>query len=196
MISRLWDRMWFEPGSARDLRAARLILALQALWVIFSRPDIPDLAAWPSAFFAQSARFEFLRYGVVHGYAGVEWLLYLLLHVALIAVAVGVFPRVACVVSGLLLYHFAPFEEIIAGMPHTHFGGLTVPTLGLIILAFADLPVRRSVAHSPEYRWPLALIQLLFAFTYLFACFGKFRYSGIRWFTGQTIHVNGGQYLY
>jgi Vitamin K-dependent gamma-carboxylase len=189
MIARLWQRMWFEPEPARNLRACRFILAAQALWLLLSRPDIPDLVTWPSMFFPQRTRLELLRYGIVRGHERIEWLLYLLLHLTLVAVLFGLLPRITTAVSGLLLYHFAPFEEIIVGMPHTHFGGLTVSTLGLLILSFAEVPPRRSVAKSAEYRWPVALIQLLFAFTYLFAFFGKLRYSGFRWFTAQTIHV-------
>lgn len=187
MIARLWEWMWFEPESPRAWRACRVVLAAQALWVLLSRPDIPDLVTWPSAFFPSRTHLEFLRYGITRGHDAIEWTLYLLLHLTLIMVAFGILPRLTAAVSGLLLYHFAPFEEIIVGMPHTHFGGLTVPTFGLLVLAFADAPPRRSTARSPEYRWPVALIQLFFAFTYLFAFFGKLRYSGIRWFTGETM---------
>jgi hypothetical protein len=33
----------------------------------------------------------------------------------------------------------------------------------------------------------VTLIRLLFSFTYLFALFGKLRFSGILWFTGETL---------
>jgi len=88
--------------------------------------------------------------------------------------------------SAALLYHFAPFEEIIVGMPHTSFGGLTLPVLALFILAFAESPRRRQ-PPSPEYRWPLALIQLLLAFHYLFPTLAKLRFSGPDWFTADNM---------
>jgi hypothetical protein len=182
----LWNSLWFTPESAINLRACRVILALQALWVILSRPAIPSLTTWPLAFFPADHRLEYLRYGIAHGHTQFEWLLWMLLHVTLVFILAGSWPRVTCATAGILLYHFAPFEEIIVGMPHTHFGGLTVPMLGFLILSFAEQP-QREIATSEEYRWPLALIQLLFAFTYLFAFFAKLRYSGIFWFTGPTI---------
>jgi hypothetical protein len=190
LIARLkesWDAAWSAPESPANLRASRVILAAQGLWILLSRPDIPRLASWPAAFFPADARLEFLRYGITRGHPGIEWALYGLLHVALLLVISGAAPRAACATAGLLLYHFAPFEEIIVGMPHTHFGGLTIPTVGLLILAFAAQPPARGGASSPEYRWPLTLIRLLFSFTYLFAFLGKLRYSGLLWFTGDTL---------
>jgi hypothetical protein len=185
-LSEVWDAMWFTPEPVINLRACRVILALQALWVVLSRPDIPSLSAWPRAFFPDDARFAYMRFGITHGQTLIEWILWTLMLVALVLVVSGIRPRIACAAAAILLYHFAPFEEIIVGMPHTHFGGLTVSMLGLLILAFAQRP-QPGAAASDEYRWPLALIQLLFAFTYLFAFLAKLRYSGILWFTGPTI---------
>ena len=182
-----WRAAWFAPGSPVELRACRVVLAAQALWILLSRPDIPRLASWPEAFFPAAHRLEFLRYGITRGHEGFEWVLYGLAHVALVLVICGAAPRVSCAAAGLLLYHFAPFEEIVVGMPHTHFGGLTVPTVGLLILAFAAQPPARDGAPSPEYRWPVTLTRLLFSFTYLFALLGKLRFSGILWFTGETL---------
>ena len=182
----LWDRVWFRPAHPLCLKAVRTILCLQALWILLSRPDIPDLARWPAEFWVLAGRALPARFGILGLPAGVEWSLFLVLHASLLAALLGVRPRVTCLLSGLLLYHFAPFEEVIAGMPHTAFGGLTVPTLGLLILAFAEHPPR-GAAPSAEYRWPFALIQLLFAFSYFFPTVAKLRYSGPGWFTAENI---------
>lgn len=188
-LAEAWSNAWFAPGSPVDLRACRAILAAQALWILLSRPDIPRLASWPETFFPAARKLEFLRFGITPGHEGLEWALYGLTHVALVLVISGAAPRVSCAAAGLLLYHFAPFEEIIVGMPHTHFGGLTVPAVGLLILAFAARPAARGGAPSPEHRWPVTLIRLLFSFVYLFALFGKLRFSGILWFTGETLRT-------
>lgn len=188
-LERVWERAWLAPASARSLRASRIILAGHALWVVLSKPDIPSLVTWPDAFFAAVPRSELFRFGIMRGHPVVEGTLFALLHVVLIAALLGIASRTACAVAGLLLYHFAPFEEIIIGMPHTHFAGLTVPTLALMILAFAEQPSRDGDVQSSEYRWPVTLVQLIFAFTYLFAFTGKLRFSGIRWFTGTTIRA-------
>ena len=185
----MWNDVWFAPATARSLRACWIILAGHALWAVLSKPDIPSLVTWPSAFFSPAQRLEYLRYGIARGGAGLEWFLFALLHVALAAALFGLASRVTCAISGLLLYHFAPFEEIIVGMPHTHFAGLTVPTLGLLILAFAEEPPRVGDVQSGEFRWPVTLVQLIYGFTYLFAFTGKIRFSGIRWFAGSTIRA-------
>lgn len=184
-----WDRFWFTPGTARSARAVRIILAVQALWILLSRPQIPSLTSWPAAFFPTSHRLEYLRFGIVPGVATLESGLYLLLHIALVALIIGVFPRAMAAVAGLLLYHFAPFEEIIAGMPHTHFGGLTVPAVGLLIVAFAQRPTGDGDQRSSEYRWPVALIQLVFTFSYLFAFLAKLRFGGPGWFTAENMRT-------
>jgi hypothetical protein len=182
----LWERVWFRPAHPLCLTATRAIVSLQALWMLLSRPDLPDLARWPSEFWVLAGRALPTRFGIVGLPLRVEQGLFVLLLVSLLAALAGVRPRLACLLSGLLLYHFAPFEEAIAGMPHTAFGGLTVPVLVLLVLSFAESPPR-SGAPSPEYRWPFALAQLLFAFGYFFPTLAKLRYSGIGWYTADNI---------
>jgi len=117
----------------------------------------------------------------------VEWVLFGLSFLALLAALCGLRPRASCLAAGLLLYHFAPMEEMVAGLPHTAFGGLTLPALGLCVLAFAPAPRWRG-APSDDYRWPVALIQLLLACGYLFPTLAKLRFAGPLWFTGENIH--------
>ena len=181
-----WERVWFRPAHPLCLTAARVILAAQALWILLSRPDLPDLARWPAGFWVLSGRALPARFGIVGLGVDVEHALFLVLHVALLAALLGLRPRLACLVSGLLLYHFAPFEELVARMPHTAFGGLTVPTLGLLVLSFAEAPPWRG-APSADYRWPFALVQLLVAFSYFFPALAKLRFSGPGWFTADNI---------
>lgn len=187
MIRDAWNAAWNTPATAFSLRMTRTLLVLQALWILSSRPDVPWIVTWPRAFFPDACRLEYWRYGIFRGGVAIEWALYGALAVVLLLVACGVATRVTCLTSGLLLYHFAPFEEIIAGMPHTHFGGLTIPCAGLLILGFAEQP--RDEVPSAEYRWPLTLIQLLFTFIYEFAFFGKLRYGHLGWFTASNIRA-------
>jgi hypothetical protein len=182
----LWERVWFRPAHPLCLTATRVILCLQALWILLSRPDLPELARWPAEFRVLAGRGFTARFGIVGLPLAAEQGLFVAMHVALLLALAGLRPRLTCLLSGLLLYHFAPFEEVIAGMPHTAFGGLTVPTLGLLVLAFAEQP-SRAAAPSAEYRWPFALVQLLFAFGYLFPTLAKLRYSGLGWFTAENI---------
>jgi hypothetical protein len=111
----------------------------------------------------------------------VELALYVVLVMALLLVAAGRFVRPAACTSAVLLYHFADFEKIFSSPGAPFFRGLTLPVSGLFIIAFARTAHARD-ERSAEYRWPLALIQLLFAMTYLLSGIAKLRTVGIGWF--------------
>jgi len=183
----LWERVWFAPAHPLCLVAARVVLAAQALWILLSRPDLPEMTRWPRAFFRLAPPLLPPRFGFGLGLpVPGEWVLFALLHLALLAALLGWRARASCLTAGLLLYHFAPMEEAVAGLPHTAFGGLTVPVLGLCILAFAEAPSWRG-GPAADYRWPFALIQLLFALGYFFPTLAKLRFAGPLWFTGENI---------
>lgn len=180
-----WEHLWFEEATPLSVAATRTIVALHSLWILLSRPDIPSLAGWPSPFLTSVPRATLVRFAI-GAPASAEWTLFTILHLALVGAAAGLLSRISCLVAGLLLYHFAPFEELIVGMPHTFFGGLTLPCLALLVLSFAPTP-RRGEAPSAEYRWPVALIQLLFTFNYFFAWVAKMRFAHLQWFTAANI---------
>jgi hypothetical protein len=180
------DHVFFRPAHPSCLSAARAILCAQALWILLSRPDLPELARWPAEAWALTGPAFAVRFGLRALPEAAEWALFALLHAALLAALLGLRPRAACLVSAALLYHFAPFEEAIARIPHAAFGGLTVPVLGLFVLGVADDP-RRLAGPSPEARWPFALVQLLFALGYFFPLLAKLRFSGPGWFTADNI---------
>jgi hypothetical protein len=184
-LHEVWNDVFFKPAFPIDLTAVRVLLVVQAFWILLSRPDLPELTAWPAEFWMGVSGFTRLRFGLT-GSLFLERALFGLLHVALLAAGLGLRSRLSCLVSAILLYHFAPVEEIIVGMPHTFFGGLTVPVLGLFVLSFAEIPVRGHAA-SAEYRWPVALVQLLFAFTYFVAGIAKLYHGRLGWFTAETI---------
>jgi hypothetical protein len=186
MLARLWERTWFAPAHPLCVSATRVVLCAQALWILLSRPDLPDLVRWPRELWVLADPRLPLRFGLGLP-AGAEWALFWVLHGALLLALLGIRPAPSCFVSALLLYHFAPFEEILAGLPHTAFGGLTVPTLGLFVLSFAR-PGSWRGAPSWECRWPFALVQLLFALSYFFPLLAKLRFSGPGWFTAENIH--------
>ena len=180
-----WQRLFLAPAPAAALVATRAIVALHSLWIVLSRPELPELAGWPAPFFRDLDPGLLLRFGIGTLPLAGEQVLYLLLHATLALAALGLRPRLACGVSAALLYHFAPFEEAIMGMPHTFFGGLTLPVLGLTVLALADAP--KHGVLSPEHRWPVVLIRLLFSFNYFFAGVAKLRFGGLLWFTGDNL---------
>lgn len=190
-----WAAFWYEGGSARNLAAARILVAATALWVVLSRADLPSLLAFPQELWTQVSPERRLRFLMILP-LGVERGLYALLHLTLVAVLLGVQPRTSCFVSGLLLYHFAPFETIMRS-PNPYLRGLTIPTLGLLVMAFGRcgdalaLPARRPSDAPPppswEYAWPLRLVQVLFCQIYLLAGYSKLFASGGPWLEAANI---------
>lgn len=185
-----WSRFWHQPGSALNLGAARALLAAAALWVVLSRHDLPSILAFPPELWTAVTPERRLRFLMLFD-LGTERALYALLHLTLLGALLGVMPRASCFLSGLLLYHFAPFETIIRSA-NPYLRGLTIPTLGLLIASFARcgdaLALQKSRPRGAppatlawEYGWPLRLIQVLFCQIYLFAAWSKFFASGLAW---------------
>jgi hypothetical protein len=185
-LAAAWERTFFAPASPRALRFARGVLCLHALWLLLSRPDLPTLPSWPRVFWDNVEPGLAARFGAGLLPVAAEQALFAVLLLALVAAAAGLWARASCAAAGLLLYHFAPQEEILAGIPHTSFGGLTLATVGLLLLAFAETPAR-GAPPSPEFRWPLAAIRLVFSLGYLFPALAKLRYAGPGWFTADNI---------
>jgi hypothetical protein len=180
-----WDRFWFRPASPVGLLAARAILSASALWILLSRPDLPELFSWPRAFWHSvhpALASRFLIFGLP---VGAERALFVLLLLALPAAALGLSPRISCLTAAVLLYHFAPLEDIFASQGGPFFRGLTVPVLGFFLLSFARAP-RRGMAPSPELRWPFAAIQVAFAFTYLLSGLSKLVSVGPAWASARN----------
>src|SRR5688500_14201664 len=128
-----WERFWHRPEPARNLAVARVLLAGTALWMVLSRAALPEVAGLPDEMFLRVSPERRLRFLMGLG-PGAERALFALLHLALLGALLGVRPRVTCLLSAVLLYHFAPFETIIRS-PNPYLRGLTIPTLGLAILA-------------------------------------------------------------
>jgi hypothetical protein len=194
MTTSPWERFWYRPEPPVNLAAARILLAGTALWVVLSRFDLPSILAFPPELWWGVSPERRLRFLMVFG-LGFERLLYGLLHVCLLMAILGVFPRLSCFLSGLLLYHFAPFETIIRSA-NPYLRGLTIPCLGLLVLSFSrcgdalSVLAPRGVTASPpswQYRWPLALVQVLFCQIYLFAGYSKLFSSGFSWVTAGNI---------
>ena len=180
------DAFFFADAHPLGLIATRCVLVIQALWIVLSRPGIPLLTGWPKVFWDQDPAL-LLRFGIVPGAVAIDRVLYWLLVTALLGALFGIVPRLACGVSALLLYHFAPMEAVMSGLPYTaSLGGLTLPLMGLLILTFSIAPRLRD-APSSECRWPLRLVQIIFVFHYLNSGLAKLHWSGIRWYSPENV---------
>jgi hypothetical protein len=190
-----WSAFWYRPASARQLAGARVLLASTALWVVLSRADLPSVLSFPPELWGQVSFERRLRFLMLFP-IGVERALWAALHVSLAAALLGVRPRAACLASGLLLYHFAPFETIIR-TANPYLRGLTIPTLGLLALSFSRCGDALALTSSPraasmpakswEYAWPLRLVQVFFCQIYLFAGYSKLFASGGAWLAGTNL---------
>ena len=189
-VRRAWERFWFTPEGRTNLAVARVLLALVALWIVLSRRDLPSILEFPHAIWSNVLFERRLRFGLLLG-ADTERALWGVLHVALAATICGLATRWAALASGLLLYHFAPLETVVwTGNPYLR--GLTIPALGLLVVAAsasAGAAPRRGAVETPswENRWPIVLIQLLFAQIYFFAGWSKLAASGLSWLSPENI---------
>lgn len=199
--SSAWERFWYRPAPAVDLAVLRILLAAVGLWMVLSRHDLPGMLAFPAELWRNVTPERRARFLMVLP-LGVERALYWALHGTLVCALLGVRTRLACFASGLLLYHFAPFETVIR-TANPYLRGFTIPCLGLLILSFARsgdamtlagaLRRRRQRASRPAppdeaaYRWPLALVQVLFCQIYFFAAWSKLATTGWAWLEAGNI---------
>jgi len=186
VAANLWNKLWFAPESPRNLVIARAIVALQALWILLSRPFLPDVVGWPEPFWKLVPTQMIARFGIRAFPVGVEWILFIALHLFLALAALGMLSRLSCIAAALLLYHFGPFEQGIMWTSFTSLGGLTLPLLALAILGFAETP-RWTSERSWEWCWPLVMIQMLFSLQYALPGLVKLHVSGLRWFGPENI---------
>lgn len=192
---RAWVRFWFQPESATNLAAARVLVALQALWILLSR-DYAALSNVPSVFWGGVPTALRWRFLVSPGHGALEGALQAGAGVALLGVLVGVAPRFSALLAALLLYHLAPLEALLwTGAPAAR--GLTLAPTALLILAVA--PSGDALAFWPRprprpfrssrYGWALRLIQLLVVEIYLFSAIGKLERTGLDWGSAEHIRL-------
>jgi len=183
-MKRFFDDLLYSPASRRSLIATRVIVATYALWLVLSRPMLWEIAEWPRAMFPLQHPTFLLRFGLLLAPVRVEHGLYLLLMLLLVAVIFGALTRVTAVAASILLYHFAPFEEVFSGLHSNGNAGFNLATLALAVLAFADY---NDGEESSEYRWPIVATQFLVALQYVLGGLAKIRFTGIGWYRGENI---------
>lgn len=188
-----WERFWFAPGDPLNLAAARVVLALQALWILLSR-DVPALSGLPAPFWSDVNRAARWRYLLWEGHPGIEAGVQALALLALAGVLLGVRARACCLAAGLLLYHLAPLQTLFY-TPSPWPKGLTLCVPGLIALALAPcdraLALRRGsgAAADWEYGWALRLVMFLVAQPYLASGWAKLVHGGLAWASSENIRA-------
>ncbi len=192
-IGKYWDRFWFEPDTRRSLALIRIMVSLHALWILLSR-DHTGISA-VTEFWTQVPQTSQWRYLLFPGHAALEGVLRWIAIGALLGACIGVFPRICCMIAGLLIYHLAPLEMIHSGStPYAM--GLSIAPASLLILAVSKSSDALCLwprcsnpkpGPSGDYGWPRRLIWLLVAEIYLFAAYAKLVRAGLFWGTGDNI---------
>jgi len=159
------------------MKAARIIVAAYSLWILLSHPTLPSVVGWPAVFWKPIPRTLLLRFGYFGLHEALEWILFVLLLILLIAVMSGFGLRCTAFGAGLLLYHFAPLDSLLAAGDFITMGGLTVPTIFMFAMWAAD----------DGDCWPITLAQLFIAFSFLLSGITKILYTSWRWYTGPNI---------
>lgn len=187
-----WDHLWFTPEPARNLAAARIVIAMHALWMLLSR-DYAGVSGLPSAFWVQVRNVDRWRYLLFPGHADLERVLSWAAAASLVGLALGLTPRITALVAALLLYHLAPLETIIwTASPYER--GLEVSVLALVVLAVSPCADAWSVrprapggATGSAYRWPLVLVQVFVAQIYFFSGYSKLFRVGLEWISAANL---------
>jgi len=195
-MARGWNKLWFSPEPARNLAAARIVFSAHALWILMSR-DLPAISGLPHEFWIFVPRTALWRYLIFPGHPRGEEFLQGLAVLALLGALTGFYPRLSCLVSGLLLYHLAPLETII-WTTNPYVRGFTITVLALVTLSFSPcgdafcLFGRRRVGSKTNpswvYSWPLRLIQVFLCQVYLFSGYVKLSSSGLAWISADNLH--------
>jgi hypothetical protein len=190
-----WNRFWFSPGSALNLAAARVIFGGHALWLLGSR-DLPALSGVPDAFWTAVPAVDRWRFLVVPGHPALERALEWMAFAALGAAIVGIYPRVACLLAGLLLYHLAALETLY-WTPNPYQRGFSVAVPALLTLAWSRCGDRLAIVPRPpseaadaaEYQWALRLTQFLVCLVYFVAGYSKVARAGFAWAGGENLRT-------
>ncbi len=192
-VASAWNAFWFAPAPALNLAAARVIFALHALWILSSR-DLAATSELPGAFWAGVPMGDRWRFLLLPEIAPADRALQWLAIAALVAAIAGIWPRIACLVAGLLLYHLAPLETIYwTANPYER--GFTVTVPALLVLGAARSGDRLAIvprarpdpAPNGDYRWPLVLVQLFLLQVYFIAGYAKVYRAGFGWVDGANL---------
>ena len=160
-----------------NLKVLRVVVALSALWNVLSRPTLPDIFTFPPVMWDSVPLATRIRYLVLFD-PRVEWVLWMSVPLVLLLVAFNVRTRWTALAAALLLYHFAAFEKIFTNA-NPQLRGLTITTIALLLIS----------AAKPGERWPVPVVQFLFATMYFFAGWAKIVTSGLEWMSARNIRL-------
>jgi hypothetical protein len=192
-----WREFWLPRSGPTTLAAARVVIALQALWILLSR-DPAGISAMPPVIWQGVTPEWRLRYLLGPDIPGIEAALWGLAVASIACVLVGYRTRIFGIIAGLLLYHLAPLQALL-NVTAPWGRGLTIATVSLPILACSPCEDRWSVLRlfrdapkrDPQaYGWAVMLVRLLFAQIYLFSVIARLHAVGLEWGRMETVRIH------
>jgi hypothetical protein len=198
-LGKRWDAYWFSPSPLIDLAMCRILIVGYQLYDLALRtkyrPRFRQDAALPDSFYAPLPIMDFLTFGHRPGVIvldGIYWLTLASGFLSLIGWRSSLSLSIFALGNTFIWGFFYSFSEI------HHTQGLAL--IALAILAFSpagaawsvDASRARRAARtldetSPFARWPLRLIQWMFALIYLSGFVCKAKIAGWDWLDGSRL---------
>jgi hypothetical protein len=181
---------WIPRSGPYTLAWIRIVVALQALWILLSR-DPAGVSAMPDVIWQDVPLGWKVRFFLVQGLPDLEFVLWCFAITSVVCVLVGYQTRIFGIVGALLLYHLAPLQALLIPVPWGK--GLTIATLALVVLSCAPCEDRWSLVSprtdrpAESYGWAAMLIRLFFAQIYLFSVAARLKYVGWDWAKLETV---------
>jgi hypothetical protein len=178
-----WERAWLARATHADFVATRVVVGVNALWLVLSRPDLPELTGFPAPFWKHVALVQRVRFLAFAFPSAVEWALYGALIAALLLFTLGRATSIAGFAAAVLLYRFAALEPLVGSMGLLWFQCFTHLVLGLAVVAAASGRARTSL----DDRWSVGTMRALFALYYFLCGFEKLMLAGPGWVSAENI---------
>jgi hypothetical protein len=186
MTEALWSRLWFRPGTARNLGITRAVVCA-GLLAIYATGKFAAYGSVATVF--HDPRWLPVAPEPLLRAAHVLWLATLALG------ALGLFTRPALTLSFLLGGYLLALDASFGRIHHNDLA--PVIALGVLALsragdAFSLDALRRHLPEPPpdaEYSWPLRAIQLTLTLAFLAAGISKLRHAGLDWVTADTLRL-------
>lgn len=197
VLAEKWHRFWFEPVEPTNLAACR-ILFYGAFFLYYLPYDFGDWGRLSPVFWMPIDLFKHTGVPAFSADAiqGLEWFWKL----ALLCSCVGLFTRLSTWTAFLL-------GAYLIGLTHSfgkvqHDDAIFAITLGVMTLSrcgdklsLDDWWRKKRLGEPPayrrsgEYRWPVRLVWLLFAFVFFGAGVSKLRHGGTAWLTSDSLAI-------
>jgi hypothetical protein len=192
-LRRGWRRFWFEPESATNLAVCRILFCACVL-VIFVGRDFSEWGDVSGVFWRPIPLFRALH--LRQPSSELLQVVQVIWKVCLAASCLGVLTRfstAAAFLSGTyllgLLFSFGRYG---------HAKSMLVLVMGILAVSrcgdalSVDSYIRRgrgeaAPAPDAEYRWPIRLVWVVFAFVFFGGGLAKLRHSGLAWATSNTL---------